>query len=83
MTFHLTFPQSNATFLHFFHSSTQYFFYNVFQPTKEHPPPSLRWDEGSKTMECINIYSIPILYVLNTRHIYYMYCLCSHCCNLK
>jgi hypothetical protein len=23
------------------------FFYNVFQPTREHPPSTLRWDEGS------------------------------------
>jgi hypothetical protein len=24
-----------------------FLFYNVFQPTKEHPPSSLRWDKGS------------------------------------
>ncbi len=23
------------------------FFYNVFQPTREHPPSPLRWDKGS------------------------------------
>jgi hypothetical protein len=24
-----------------------FIFYNVFQPTKRHPPSSLRWDKGS------------------------------------
>ncbi len=31
----------------FFVNTLKVFFYNVFQPTREHPPSSLRWDKSS------------------------------------